>query len=282
MTFSLSNWSAPRVEAIEFALAGTFGRVAPDLFRGACRYPLQTGGKRMRPLLALAACEGVGGDWRSAIPVAVALELVHTYSLVHDDLPCMDDDDERRGKPTVHVAFGENVAVLVGDALLTEAFAVLAGAGYPPALCVRLIAELARAAGGEGMIGGQAFDIGQGGDLRELASVLHLHRLKTGALIRAAVRMGGMVGAPDDHGLGPTLDTYGDAVGLAFQIHDDLLDADQDDAPDGPPSFVKLLGVERTRASALAESERAVRAVEHLPAPAALRALAAYTVERDH
>jgi geranylgeranyl pyrophosphate synthase len=281
MTFNLSTWSTPRVEAIEAALAEMFSGVAPDRFRDACRYPLQTGGKRIRPLLTLAACEAVGGDWRAAIPAAVALELVHTYSLVHDDLPCMDDDDERRGKPTVHVAFGENTAVLVGDALLTESFAVLTRGGYAVPLCVRLVSELAQAAGGHGMIGGQVIDIGLGGPIEELAALLHLHRLKTGALLRAAVRMGGMVGAPDEHSHTPTLDTYGDAIGLAFQIHDDVLDADQDARADGPPSFVKLLGVERTATAARVECDRAIRAVESLPSAEALRALARYAVERS-
>lgn len=274
----LRTWAAPRLEAFEAALMGTFPDAVPATLREACLYPLQTGGKRVRPLLTLAACEAVGGDWRTALPAAVAVELLHTYSLVHDDLPCMDDDDLRRGRPTVHVRYGENVAVLVGDALLTESFVVLAGAGYAPALTTRLVAELARAGGAGGMIAGQAFDIGMDGPVNELDPLLRLHRLKTGALIRCAVRLGGLCGGATDL---RALDAYGDAVGLAFQVHDDVLDADQDDKADGPPSFVKLLGVDATRRAASAHADRATSAIVGLAQADALRVLARFTVERS-
>jgi geranylgeranyl pyrophosphate synthase len=273
----LAAWAAPRLRAFESALDATFPDAVPASFREACRYPLQTGGKRIRPLLCLAAAEAVGGDWQAAVPAAVALELLHTYSLVHDDLPCMDDDDERRGRPAVHVRFGENVAVLVGDALLTESFGVLTRGEYPPGLAVRLVAELARAGGAAGMIAGQAWDIGMDGPIRDLDALVRLHRGKTGALIRAAVRMGALVGGAVDLG---ALDAYGGAVGLAFQVQDDVLDADQDDDPAGPPSFVKLLGIEGTRAAARAHAEEAIAAVQALPGADALRALARFTVER--
>ncbi|MDP2311211.1 MAG: polyprenyl synthetase family protein [Pseudomonadota bacterium] len=278
MNDALAAWAAPRITAFEEALLGTFPDALPATLREACIYPLQTGGKRVRPLLTLAACESVGGDWRVALPAAVAVELLHTYSLVHDDLPCMDDDDVRRGRPTVHVRYGENVAVLVGDALLTESFAVLAGAGYAPSLAMKLVTELARAGGAQGMIAGQAFDIGMGGPVRELDPLVRLHRLKTGALIRCAVRMGGLCGGATDLG---ALDAYGDAVGLAFQVHDDVLDADQDADEGGPPSFVKLLGVDATRLAAIAHAERASTAIAGLANADALRALARFTVERS-
>lgn len=277
MNETLAAWAAPRLAAVEAALGATFTDAVPGPLGDACRYPLQTGGKRIRPLLALAACEAVGGDWRAAVPAAVAIELLHTYSLVHDDLPCMDDDAERRGRPTVHVVYGENIAVLVGDALLTEAFGTLAGAGYAPALATRLVAELARAGGAAGMIGGQAIDIGMAGPVREMDALLLLHRLKTGALIRAAVRMGGLVGGAADLA---ALDAYGDGVGLAFQIQDDVLDADQDADADGPPSFVKLLGLNGTRAAAADHAEHALTAVAALPNADALRLLARFTVDR--
>jgi geranylgeranyl pyrophosphate synthase len=280
MNATLAAWAAPRLAVVEAAIGASFPDAVPASLRDACLYPLKTGGKRIRPLLALAACEAVGGDWRHAVPAALAVELLHTYSLVHDDLPSMDDDDERRGRPTVHVQFGENVAVLVGDALLTEAFATLAGSGYAPALATRLVAELARAGGAAGMIAGQALDIGMDGAVRDLDPLLRLHRLKTGALIRAAVRMGGLCGGATDLA---ALDAYGDAVGLAFQVQDDVLDAEQDSVDaegEGPPSFVKLLGVAETQATAIAHAERALAAVAGISNADALRLLARFTVER--
>jgi geranylgeranyl pyrophosphate synthase len=273
----LRAWATVRLPPFEAALAATFADAVPATLREACRYPLQTGGKRIRPLLAMAAAEAAGGDWRAALPAAVAIELLHTYSLVHDDLPCMDDDDERRGRPTVHVRFGENVAVLVGDALLTEAFATLAAGAYAPGLATRLVAELARASGAAGMIAGQALDIGMDGPVVHMDSLVRLHRAKTGALIRAAVRMGGLCGGATDLA---AFDAYGDAVGLAFQVQDDLLDADQDADAGGPPSFVKLLGVDGTRTAARTHAEEAIAAVAALPGGDALRALARFTVDR--
>lgn len=277
MNDSLSLWAAPRLAAVEAALSVVFTDAVPSRLREACEYPIHTGGKRVRPLLALAACEAVGGDWRRAVPAAVAIELLHTYSLVHDDLPCMDDDAERRGRPTVHVAYDEGTALLVGDALLTKAFAVLAGAGYAPELATQLVGELATAGGAAGMIAGQAFDVGLAGPTTTLDALLRLHRLKTGALIRAAVRMGALCGGAQDLA---ALDVYGDAVGLAFQVHDDLLDAVQDADEDGPPSFVKLLGVDGTRAEALAWADRATDAIAGHVAADGLRMLARFTVER--
>jgi farnesyl diphosphate synthase len=268
---SLDAWAAPRLAAFESALADQFADAWPPKLQEACRYPLQTGGKRVRPLLALAAAEAVGGNWRVAMPAALAIELVHTYSLVHDDLPCMDDDDERRGRPTVHKVYGDGVAVLVGDALLTEAFRVV-----PPALA----AELAMAAGARGMIAGQAVDIGMEGPVRTREALGRLHAAKTGALIRCAVRMGGRCAEADAASL-DALDTYARAVGLAFQVWDDVLDADQDATEGGPPSYVKLLGVEGAGAYARELAGEAIAVLSTLRGDTtALRLIADFTVER--
>ena len=273
----LRAWSAPHLAVVETRLAAAFADAWPLRLQEACRYPLATGGKRMRPLLCLAACEAVGAPAARAMDAAVALELLHTYSLVHDDLPAMDDDAERRGKPTVHVVYGVAAAILVGDALLTEAFAVLAGADH----AARLVRELAAAGGAAGMIAGQAADVGLGGPVRDLDALVRLHRGKTGALLRAAVRMGGIAGGADLAAL-EALSACGEAVGLAFQIHDDLLDAEEDADTTGPPSFVKLLGIDATRAEAERHATAAIVAAARLPHPAALTALARYTVERSY
>ncbi len=274
---ALRAWSAPHLAAVEARLAVQFADAWPDRLREACRYPLATGGKRMRPLLCLAAAEAVGGEASAAMDAAIALELLHTYSLVHDDLPAMDDDAERRGKPTVHVVYGVAAGILVGDALLTEAFAVLAGAPHG----ARLVRELASAGGAAGMIAGQAADVGMGGPVTTLEALVRLHRGKTGALLRAAVRMGGISADAAPAHL-EALTACGEAIGLAFQIHDDLLDADEDADAAGPPSFVKLLGVAGTRAEAERYASAAIAAAQALPHPGALAALARYTVERAY
>lgn len=280
---SFPDWAAAGVAAVEAHLDAVFPDV-PDRLGQACRYPIRTGGKRMRPLFVFAAAEALSGrpGWTApgALDAACALELVHTYSLVHDDLPCMDDDDLRRGLPTVHKAYAENIAVLVGDALLTEAFVVAAGV---PGLGAELCRTLGRAAGLRGMIGGQGMDIGVDGPVADVATLTELHRLKTGALLRAALRLGGLCAGADEATLA-TLDRCGDAVGLAFQVHDDWLDADQDEGKgdDGPPSFVRLLGREGTVALARRYTDTALAEAAALPHPAALAALVRFTVERSH
>ena len=276
-TFDLHAWTRRRLDAFEPALNACFEDAWPPRLREACRYPLQTGGKRIRPLLAMAAAEAVGAPAERALAAATALELLHTYSLVHDDLPCMDDDDERRGRPTVHRVYGDGAAVLVGDALLTEAFAVLAT--EPPALAAALVRELARAGGARGMIAGQALDIGMDGALGTLGQVERLHAAKTGALLCAAVRMGGLCGGATPEQF-RALDGYGCAVGLAFQVQDDVLDADQDAGESGPPSYVKLLGLQGAIDAARRYAADADAALDGLPSPEALRALARLIVER--
>jgi geranylgeranyl pyrophosphate synthase len=277
----LDLWSTAALDEVDRFLDLTLGETWPAALREPLRYPVFGGGKRVRPLLTLAAAEGLDrGPRAQALAAGAAVELVHTYSLVHDDLPAMDDDDVRRGRPTLHKAWDEATAVLVGDALLTEAFGVLAGAALPPDVVVALVARLAAAAGHRGMIGGQAADVGLGGPVRDLDTLMRLHAGKTGALIQAAVVMGGLsLGASADELA--RLERYGADVGLAFQLADDVLDADQDDGDDGPPSYVKLLGVEETSRRARELAERAVEAVDSLPRPAALIALARFTVDRD-
>lgn len=272
---SFSDWMSTRKAWFEAELLQSCPDALPQVFQAICRYPLAAGGKRFRPLLCIAACEAVGGRPEQALSSALALELVHTFSLVHDDLPSMDNDDMRRGKPTVHALHGEAVGLLAGDALLAEAFVVLGEAGASPALIV----ELARATGAAGMVAGQYFDITATPEIN-LEALTLLHRKKTGALILASVRMGALCGGATPEQL-TQLSQYGEAVGLAFQLQDDVLDADQDTKAEGPPSFVKLLGLEGTQQRAQVELQTALQAIQGLPQPQILDALARFTVERS-
>ncbi|MDX5364271.1 MAG: polyprenyl synthetase family protein [Pseudazoarcus pumilus] len=235
--------------------------IAPAGLHAAMRYAVLEGGKRVRALLAHAAGELGGANGEAIDAAACAVELIHAYSLVHDDMPCMDNDVLRRGKPTVHVEFGEATALLTGDALQTLAFQVLADAlpGVTPARQIEMIALLARASGSRGMAGGQAIDLASvGKDLtREELEYMHIH--KTGALIRAAVMLGAMGGNTPPDAL-DRLDRYGKLIGLLFQVVDDLLDAEADtatlgktagkDAEHDKPTYVSLLGMSEARALA--------------------------------
>lgn len=208
---------------------------APGQMVEAMRYAVLDGGKRMRPALAVAACQAVGGRAQDALPVACALELIHAYSLVHDDLPCMDDDDMRRGKPSVHVAYGQARAVLTGDALLTEAFRLLTRRGeLPVERRLRLVGLVAEAAGVAGMVGGQELDTAAEGQRLSVEALLQMHAMKTGALFRAAV-VGGGISAGADEAQIAALDRYGRLFGAAFQLTDDLLDF-HEAAPEGGDS----------------------------------------------
>lgn len=287
----LSAWR----ERSDAALAGALPAldVEPKILHAAMRHAVLLGGKRMRPLLVHASGVLFDADPMVLDAPAVAIELIHAYSLVHDDLPAMDDDALRRGQPTVHVAFDEATAILAGDALQSLAFEVLAAAPVDAAIRVELLRILATAAGASGMCGGQALDLGatgNGGALT-LAELEHLHRLKTGALIRAAVRMGALCGGADDDELA-SLDVYADALGLAFQVRDDILDVEGDSATLGKTAgkdvaqdkatFPALLGMQASR-DRLAEL---TRAMEDALAPfgeraEALRALGRLAVERD-
>jgi geranylgeranyl diphosphate synthase type II len=259
----------------------------------AMEYSLFAGGKRLRPILCLAAAAACGGGREAAAPVVCALELVHTYSLIHDDLPCMDDDDFRRGRPSNHKVFGEGLAVLAGDGLLTLAFSLIAESplGTRPRLALAIIRELAGAAGPRGMIGGQAIDILGEGTAAAAATLERMHGLKTGALITAACRIGGLLAGADGSCLAALTD-YGRLFGLAFQITDDLLDAEGDPAVTGKAArqdaaldkttYVTVYGAAKARAMAEATVGRAKAALAGLPGDTGpLAALADYLTRRE-
>ncbi|MEO6154619.1 MAG: farnesyl diphosphate synthase [Thermomonas sp.] len=248
-----------RVEAaLDRALPSTDR--APRRLHAAMRHAVLNGGKRMRPMLVYASGIAMGSSEENLDAAAVAVELIHCYSLVHDDLPAMDDDSLRRGQPTVHVAFDEATAILAGDALQSLAFEVLASASLAPERQVSMLAELARASGTAGMCGGQALDIDATGAEVSFADLEHLHALKTGALLRASVRLGALAAGADANGYTASLtalDRYADALGLAFQIRDDLLDIEGDSASLGKTvgkdvaqnkaTFPSLIGIEGSR-----------------------------------
>ena len=274
---TLDAYLAERKAAVEKELDRLVpaGEDRPALIHQAMRHSLFAGGKRIRPILCWAAAEAIAGDFPGAVTTACSLEMVHTYSLIHDDLPALDNDDFRRGQPTCHKAYGEAMAILAGDALLTRAFGVLAEAtAVSESRRIRMTAELASAAGTvEGMIGGQVEDLEAEGQLVEEDRLLYIHRSKTGAMIRASVRMGAMLSSDDQEPL-DTLSSYGGHIGLAFQIVDDVLDVTQSsevlgktagkDAEQEKTTFPALYGIE--------ESKR--KANEHLTA--ALEALAPF------
>lgn len=246
-----------RIEsALDRVLPGA--EIAPQRLHEAMRYAVLGGGKRIRPLLAYAGGEATGAPLEAADRVGAAVELIHVYSLVHDDLPCMDDDVLRRGKPTVHVQFDEATALLVGDSLQSLAFGVLAGASLPDAaIQVDMLARLATAAGSRGMAGGQAVDLDSLGKPLSLPELEFMHVHKTGALIRASVLLGAQCGTALDAARMEALDRYAKCIGLAFQVVDDVLDATAStatlgktagkDAYDNKPTYVSVLGVEAAR-----------------------------------
>lgn len=277
--------------AVDDYLGGLFADAKDKPYRRlqeAMRYSLLAGGKRVRPVMTLAFCDMLGGQWREALPFACALELVHTYSLIHDDLPCMDDDDLRRGRPTCHKVYGETMAVLAGDALQGEAFGLIAAA---PAMTAQqridAVAVLSAACGGGGMVAGQVLDVdhlAQGEtDLRLL------HRLKTGAMLQAAAELGCVAAGADD-GLRQRARDYGCHIGLAFQVRDDVLDvvADQgelgkpigSDRAEGKRTFVDLLGLEACQALVAEETAKAKAALADLPDSGFLLNLADHLSER--
>jgi geranylgeranyl pyrophosphate synthase len=247
----------------------------PARLHAAMRHLLFPGGKRLRPALAFAAAEAVGAPPERALPAAGAVELIHTYSLVHDDLPCMDDDDERRGRPTVHVAFDEATAVLAGDALQAAAFGILADA--PEALVAGVLADLAEAASSRELVGGQHDDLAFAGDGVDAERIEDVHRRKTGALFAASVVAGARLGGAGPESLG-RLRRFGESLGVAFQIADDLLD----DGEDAGCSLVARVGPGAARARAEAHLARALAEVEGFGARAEpLRELARFALQRD-
>ena len=313
----LETWLASRRQAVDAALERALPAAgeAPGGIREAMRYSVFAGGKRLRPLLVLASAEAVGGRAgvdedtavRLAMPAACALELIHTYSLVHDDLPAMDDDTLRRGRPTAHVVYGEGLAILAGDALLTEAFALLArepGPGDVPAvsaadLAVRklgAIAVIAEAAGADGMAGGQAIDLqaaAPGAPPLDDDALGDMHARKTGALLRAATVAGAILaGGPPD--VVAAISVYGMHLGLAFQIVDDILDVEGasatlgktagKDAAAGKPTYPARYGLDESKRRAAESIRRAAEALEGagLTAGGHLPAIAQWVLTRRH
>ena len=283
-------WSRERQRRIEDVLLRALAD-EPARLGEAMRYAVLDGGKRVRPLLAYAAGEVVAAEPGIVDGPAAAVEMIHAYSLVHDDLPAMDNDTLRRGKPTCHVAFGDALALLAGDALQARAFGLLgesriAGAGDACAL-------LANAAGASGMAGGQAIDLAATGNSLALAQLTQMHRMKTGALIAAAVQLGARCGPALRPAETAALDEYADAAGLAFQVVDDLLDVEGSaatlgktagkDAACGKPTFVSLLGAGKARRHATALCKRAHAALQPFgDAARRLHELVDWIVARDH
>jgi geranylgeranyl diphosphate synthase type II len=290
--FDLTGYLARNSAAVEAALSDFLeppGR-GPRLTQ-AMRYSLMAGGKRIRPSLCIAAAQAVGGTLEHALAAACALEMIHTYSLIHDDLPAMDDDDLRRGLPTCHKAFDEATAILAGDALLTLAFEVLAGmqAGSP-AVRLEVIRRIAAAAGFRGMVLGQILDIGAEGRRLEVAEVEYLHGRKTGDMIQAALVSGALVADGTDEQV-RRIEAYGRAVGLAFQVVDDILNVEGDPAVMGKAvgtdklrrknSYPELLGLAKSKEFAHNLKVEAIAALDSFDTRAdPLRAIARYIVER--
>ncbi len=292
--FSLECYSQLARERIDCALDNytRFDRGCPDQLREAIRYSLLGPGKRLRPMLVLLAAEACGGNAQRALPAACAVEMVHAYSLIHDDLPAMDDDDMRRGRPTCHKAFGEAVAILAGDALVTLAFEVLARDIHPGSVAAQCCAVLAHAAGATELVGGQADDLAgefSNGGTEPLEAI---HRRKTGAIFLASLELGALVAGADvsQHA---ALSQFGQRLGLAFQITDDLLDVRGDasamgkragkDSNRGKLTFPGILGVEESvrRAESLVSQARGALA-PLAPHAKGLDALAQYVLERNH
>jgi len=289
----LRAWSAERLDRVEQALSTWVAPDAPAGLGDAMRYAVLDGGKRLRPLLVLAAVEAVGGNRQAALRAACAVELIHAYSLVHDDMPCMDNDVLRRGKPTVHVQYGEARALLAGDALQALAFELLTpdDGSVPEAMQAVLCRLLARAAGSAGMAGGQAIDLASVGVKLNEAQLREMHRLKTGALLQGSVLMGASCGALTAAER-EALSVYGAAIGLAFQVVDDILDVTADsatlgktagkDAEQDKPTYVSILGLERSHVYAQELLAQALAALDAsgLADTRALRSLADMVVNR--
>jgi len=286
-------WSGERAQRVAGVLDALLPPVdlAPRVLHEAMRYALLGGGKRVRALLAYAAGELVQADPSDVDASAAAVECIHAYSLVHDDLPCMDDDVLRRGKPTCHVAFGEATALLAGDALQSLAFEAIAGAARGEVR--EQVALLAIATGSRGMAGGQAIDLAHVGATLDQAGLEHMHTLKTGALIRAAVRLGASCGRPVTADENAALDRYAAAVGLAFQVVDDVLDVEGTaqslgktagkDAQQNKPTYVSLLGLADSRVRIAALRAEAHAALARFGAPARrLNEIADWIALRTH
>ncbi len=302
MTFVLADWMTPHLQSVEQALMQWIEPEAPAGLGQAMRYAVLDGGKRLRPLLVLAAAQAVGGDQADAGPAALraacAIELIHAYSLVHDDMPCMDNDVLRRGKPTVHVQFGQAQALLAGDALQALAFERITplDGSVPAPVQAALAGLLARAAGYQGMAGGQAIDLASVGLALTEAQLRQMHRLKTGALLLCSVQMGAVCAGQPDARVMNALTRFGEALGLAFQVVDDILDVISDSATLGKtagkdvaadkPTYVALMGLAPAQAYAAQLHQQALDALDASGLPLAqtqaLRALANMVIHRNN
>lgn len=305
MRFVLADWMTPHLQSVEQALMQWIDPEAPAGLGQAMRYAVLDGGKRLRPLLVLAAAQAVGGaqaDAGQASPAALraacAIELIHAYSLVHDDMPCMDNDVLRRGKPTVHVQFGQAQALLAGDALQALAFELVTpqSGSVPATVQAALAGLLARAAGYQGMAGGQAIDLASVGLALSEAQLRQMHRLKTGALLLCSVQMGAVCAGQPDARVMTALTNFGEALGLAFQVVDDILDVISDSATLGKtagkdeaadkPTYVALMGLAPAQAYAAQLHQQALDALNASGLPLAqtlpLRALADMVIHRNN
>jgi geranylgeranyl diphosphate synthase type II len=272
------------------------GRNWPYPICDAMYYSIKAGGKRIRPILAIASCEACGGDRELVMPAAIAIEMIHTFSLIHDDLPAMDNDDLRRGVPTNHKVFGEAMAILAGDALLSEAFYCLASflmnSNITPLLALEIIGDIASATGPSGMVGGQVLDMKSEGQEIGLEELKKIHTYKTGRLITVSVTTGAKCAGAKPHEVSLLLN-YGNAIGLAFQIADDILDIEGSEEEIGKPvgsdikkqkaTFPAILGIERSRELASSLIEEAVDLASHFGQKGwALVELARYIIERKN
>lgn len=292
----IAQYQARCQARVDAALESLFVAPREELTRiyAAMRYSVVNGGKRVRPLLAYAACEALGGEIARADGAACAVELIHAYSLVHDDLPAMDDDDLRRGQPTTHIAFDEACAILAGDGLQALAFEAIGNAELNPQDAqtrLDMLMILARAAGSAGMVGGQAIDLESVGRKIDQTALETMHRHKTGALIEASVQLGALASGRANPAALDALRRYAEAVGLAFQVQDDILDVESDTATLGKtqgkdeahdkPTYPALLGLDAAKGYALALRDQAIAALEGFgDAAEPLRALARYIVDR--
>jgi geranylgeranyl diphosphate synthase type II len=294
--FNLKGYLAERKQMVDAALERLFP-VPAGLEKSvleASRYSLFAGGKRLRPILCLAAAEVVGGTPESILPAACALEMIHTYSLIHDDLPAMDNDDFRRGKPTCHKAFGEAIAILAGDALLTEAFGFIAEGqmqkDFPADKLLKVIGIVVKASGYRGMVGGQVIDLESENQAVDVATVEYMHIHKTGALLSASLEVGALLGGGTEEQIA-ILTRYGQHFGLAFQITDDILDIEGDaalmgktpgsDIAKNKKTYPVLLGMTRSKEAALAHVKGAMEALSNFDEKAdPLRAIAQYLLVR--
>jgi len=297
MPLDLSRYLKERCDLIDRRLETALPTADefPYSLHRSMRYSTFAGGKRIRPILLLAATEAVGGDVSAALPAACAMEMIHTYSLIHDDLPAMDNDDYRRGKPTNHKVFGEAVAILAGDALLTQAFILLSSPGFvasfPPGRIPVIIHEMAAAAGSRGMVGGQIVDMeSEGKQDLDLPTVQFIHTHKTGALIKAAIKCGALLAGADARQV-EALNRYGEAVGLAFQIYDDILDIEGttaeigkdagSDQARGKATYPAVIGLKESRRRAAELLDMALEAIADFDVQAEpLREIARYVLSR--